>query len=585
MVDEGIITFVGNNQSAITSTTGNAQVTFTLGGGSRFASIEAAPHANFVNAIGKLVVEWAGETREFRDCVIDGRRIPSGGNGTIFVYEIRNRLWRWEEGGGWVSGYFNLRNPDGTIVEGSEKSVRELVEILLDQLNEPGVDLSAIPDLESPPEIRWDHSEPYAELTSLLADVGCRVALCPDDEVRIFRVGVGGALPSEGRINPEDIGLSRVARADGIQLFGEKVVFEATFATKPVGLDTDGTLKDLKRGDEADLSYKDGPWEWLVPGVWFDEAADEDEPKEERERRELARESVYKWFQITTFADGTLKIPGTPITLEDIRQVELRSVKIEQVRKSATGEVEFKPATVEGEYLKDAGNTPAGTPVKDVGFSVDAKQGLVKFSEPMLFQGDETTDPSGNQSQPLYPAVLYLRTSFTVSDVNRAPVRYGIARNFPSPTGAGMAVIRHAELRAHWNVPYELQITQSPNGVAAANAYKAGKPTGNISEVDERSQQIFDAHLPDYELLESRAAEFNGFQLIQIDGNIRQVAWSLQGGLATTRAALNSEREIVVPRFDVVRRQATAKREEVNLKQTIERHYDVLSLDNVKGLA
>jgi len=565
MADEGFIVFEGNNGGSLTSTTGDASVSFTLGGGSKFCSITSAPHENLIQALGRVIVYWAGETRVFRDCVIDGRRIPSSGSGTVFVYEIRNRLWSWEEGGGWINGYFNLRNPDNSLMEVSRKSTRELVSALLEQLNEPGVDLSAVTNVDPPPEVKWDHARPYAALKSLLDSVGCRLALCPDDKVRIFKIGVGGNLPEKNRINREDIGVAKVARPDGLQLIGDKVLFEATFATVPVGLEVNDSLKELKTGDDLDVYYKEGPWEDSHIGKWGH--------IRDKDYNERARKSIYKWYRLSNFADGKNKIPGTKYELTTLDMINLRNVLIERVEKTRTDGETHKPAYLEGVYIKgvpvgdpaaDSSNTLAGS--KFIGdFSIDAKHRLVKTSQ-AVYRSDPDTGKS-------IPAQLFLRTSFTISDLFRSPVRYGYTFDLPNPVGAGYLPIRNDDIKATWKVPYTVSQSTDPK-------YEAGTPENNTKELDAIAKALFPGYVAQFDLLESRAAEYNGFQLIQLDGVIRQVTWSLSDGVATTRASTNSEREALIPRFDVLQRSEAVKQQKETMGGVIADFEHKLTLDS-----
>ncbi len=82
-------------------------------------------------------------------------------------------------------------------------------------------------------------------------------------------------------------------RPDKILIVGSRIILEEQFTDLvAVGLETDGSIKPL-----GDLSYGPGK-----PGVhvdtWDDIVADFISLSADKDRRECAQASVYKWFRV-----------------------------------------------------------------------------------------------------------------------------------------------------------------------------------------------------------------------------------------------------------------------------------------------
>src|ERR1043165_605737 len=76
------------------------------------------------------------------DCAVDKGSIVIGENGHIQQVGLIGAVWRWN---GEISGAYNVRNPDGSIVESTKKTCQQLAALLWLSMNTPFGDVSALP--------------------------------------------------------------------------------------------------------------------------------------------------------------------------------------------------------------------------------------------------------------------------------------------------------------------------------------------------------------------------------------------------------------------------------------------------------
>jgi len=233
--------------------------------------IAPQPEGSIVE-IGTLRLEYADKFLEFRDCRVDHASFLYDTNGNVTRITIHDRRWRWKlsskNGGGRINGEYNVRQADGTLrkmengdptnaIEYSEREPQTLAIYCLTAAGEelvPGA-VDALPN-DARPYVDWDAANAMSELHALAESLGCRVALCLDDKVRIFRAGEGIQLPAGGKTQFSG-SVSYFDMPDMLSLITGPVRFELDLELEMVGLDVDGNWKL-----NDDLSYKpSGGWQ------------------------------------------------------------------------------------------------------------------------------------------------------------------------------------------------------------------------------------------------------------------------------------------------------------------------------------
>ena len=417
---------------------------FALNHGTKpsICTIRVIPHQNIKAETGTLEIKFGKVHLKFADCKLDDARSDISDRGTVLTLRILDRRWKWQYGS--VSGRYNFRGRDGKIdTKRPTRTIPELARVLLKDLGEESVDLSALPtDLR--PEISWYDTPPAAELSRLVESVGCRVVLGSDDQVSIRKLGEGKKLPTDAAMNAS-IGLESAVLPDSLQFIAGPNVYQSRLLLEPVGEETDGSLLPI---DE--LSYKpEGGWEGKSPGDVIDTIYKRDGI--ERTTRELALATVRRWYKITGQADGKLSLPGESVKVKSIEQFLLLDHQAEETT-DGEGFKQYKPPEVLGTYWDNTDraycNTAPGTPYKK-GFRIDRERKLVIFTQE-VFQG---IAPDGAPGAPS----LFLQIAYNF----RARDEYNLTRFrrtrklATTKRGAGPLVILRRETSRVKIVEYE----------------------------------------------------------------------------------------------------------------------------------
>ena len=494
--------------------------------------LSVAPQPLWSPKVGPLAIDYSSVHLRFRDCTIDRIESRTGNDGlTTWTITILDRRWKWR-GLGRISGYYNVRRettgerPD-EIVEGTEKTPRELAKLCLDALEEKGYDLSGLPD-KPRPSIEWDYTTPAEALAKLCDSLDCLVVLTAADRVLIARKNVGAVLPFTPTVLAGGSEVDPPERPDAIVIVTAPARVQQDLLMEAIGDDVDYDVNPI---DELD---------YTPDGGWFEgDNPDEFLGVEDPGHRRLAAGSVFRKYRIA--------VPFTTVDDEVIDNLDrILPLLSEQVRsRSVMGREEPKPIEVYGQFEEPETSSLGDKAVEDEtlpegvlepnmpymeSFSVDSKTGIVTFNRPVF---RFVPGPDG-LPQRMASALLYLRVAFNV----RAPDTRGWVRGeYKSKTegpksGTLPAYFRHDDL-----VPKFWKID--------AAGFHDNRPL-----IRRQAEYYRDSHLLNYVTTRPQTYEYGGFVKLSPDGAVSTVTWTLSGeGYATTRALRGKDDLLVTPTY------------------------------------
>lgn len=307
---------------------------FTLSPGVSPSSGTFYCRANFSGEFpteGNLTLDDGTTNVIFRVKAVDGRIERTTSSRSVPVTFV-DRRWLWKYGS--ISGRYNQADGKGRLPQddgsgsadpttydgGPTLNAQELAKLCLEAMGEidvSKVDFASNPDkltttayvdaipTDMYPVIKWESENPGKALQELLGEVGCLIALGydtveddnNDDGINIARCHLlsdtSPELP-EGNYETYDSGDKSADRPSKIIIVGGRIVLEEKFDTfETVGLDTDGKTKLL-----ADLSY--APEDPQKDGhvLSWDDYVGDFATILEYPAREVALDSIYKWFRV-----------------------------------------------------------------------------------------------------------------------------------------------------------------------------------------------------------------------------------------------------------------------------------------------
>jgi hypothetical protein len=537
--------------------------TFTLSHGitPSVAVLEFAPPAEFTGEGGDLVFLYGNASIVFPDCKVDFQTLQRTDHGLIWSFHILDRRWKWRFGS--ISGTYNVRLDDGTIDPAYQLAPQDLATLLLQTMGESAFDVSQLPN-DSYPFVEWAADNPAQALADLCDSLGCRVVLTLSNAVLIARIGVGVQLPDGPMVN-NSLSINPPELPDSITVVGGKARYQTDWVLYPVGLDSNGQIKPLSR-----LSYAPSPSSGDGMGgfslsafpPFFDDISDvaitmaSSQPPQTQALvlpqcepqltlRKLAQLSVWRWFQIQLLnPDGSSPfrgIPGCPVKITDLKQIELESEQVAVMLDPTDGKVVNIPAMVHGRFYSDDfafAVTPFGTQYQK-GFSIDPVHRMVKFSDYVYAY---EVDGSGNNTGYLQesPPVLYLRTACSVRD----PQTFAFVRSiYTIPLGGtwntGTKIVKRDEIVlgsiANWDV--------------AGGSMRSLGTSDNSQDVQAESQYYANAATLEFQLTDPQEIHYAGLVPISPDGAIQQITWSVGTPWTTTRVCRNNEFSPAVPPY------------------------------------
>lgn len=344
--------------------------------------------------VSTLVFGNSAGTITLTNCHIDRVQYARSEGGYICTAYIWDRRWRWQSKV--ITGRYNVRGPDGTIVAATEKTPQELASLLLAAIGETA-SVTMLPNGDRP-EVSWDNANAADELYDLLRQRGCAIGI-PDDTTTIYELGGGSAAPSNTDVMSVQQSVDPPELPETIRLICDSSIVQSKLKLIAVGIETDGSIVELD-----DLSYKPaGGWESVSNWLEFPEITDED-------ARQLAIQSVGRLYKVDSQADGGQAIDGTIVTTNDASELLPLSTKLLDVYTDLNGKQQAARAYLEGTYAVESApaneltNTPPFTRYRG-GWKLYGDTGLVELSDPAIHL---------NVSEQWTAAELYLVCSYSV---------------------------------------------------------------------------------------------------------------------------------------------------------------------------
>lgn len=508
------------------------------------------PQAAVINQNGNLTITWTNlttgsvDTLTFTDCIIDTSSMEYDASGALIVLSVLDRRWRWRFGK--IAGRYNLRDANGNLLKAAppvvrpgddtERTPQQLATLCLQAMGETGYDVSAMPN-ETRPRAEWEWSNPSHQLADLCDDLHCRVVLKMDGTVKICRVGIGSDFPAgpgmsiSTEINPPE-------RPGKITVICGRTRFQSDFLLEPVGLDVDRKIRPIDK-----LSYKPAGGWFLAEDVEHFYANDQPEA-------ELAKKSVFRWYQIgQAAASGLIQLPVFSSALNNIWcisdiQDEQNTLVTEFIEAGETvGVVRPRQPIVYGTWWRetddDAANTNTGKPVGLSGlkdkqivdrfWSYDHKRKIIKFSHSIyrMTANSEAAAP-----------YLYYRCAYYACDPEtRAWHHHMKSRDMRSTWGTTSQdelVVHQDHLVATYTANYTAGVLMQNNTPTWEN---------NTSVINIMCDKYIDDIVSEIENRESGARTYAGLMLngFDLDGAITQVSWQITTSGSTTKILKNTD--------------------------------------------
>lgn len=524
----------------LTGLTGNGTISRVRGTSPAVIVVQAGLFNDSLVSVGDLsLYENGALVRRMRDCAYVDMQFESSASGSTVTITLHDRRWRWNRGGGTVSGNYNSRNTDGTVQAESAKSLKELLEICFTQLGETNVDYSDVPAIAEPIECFWDYTRTVDAVNALFSAYGLSCDILADDSVRIILLGSSGATLPDTEAISYQTKFSNLATPDVLKIIAKPVKWQMGFKLRAVGLDLDGKFKQC-----ADLSFApSGGWGSVEPKQML--GLSTGTSAEDKERRKLAMDHVYRRFEIQEPADyahavaeGNDIIPELPEVFGSI-DYSWQHVLFENLFTTVDNEDETS-IPVKGKvrgvfWAEEYGleNTSATT-LYDGDWKIDRENGHVLFPRQMLklnATGDGYEFPD-----------LYLFCTVSLLNTRRLPYRHTISRQI------GVGTNEHA--RKYEDI--ELQVTVNYTWSGANERWERTTVTTNETEVLAAAVYYLDAMQQEMAPSSGESRPLEGWHNIELDGEIAQVTWSWSSMAATTQVSKNSEHRSVLP-FKVFR--------------------------------
>lgn len=541
---QGIATFPGIGQIV------SAVYTLSHGLAPGRAQVEMAPQSDLTLPGGILSFLWDGQpVASFYDCRVVRHTIRTDTRGRIWSLEIEDRRWRWPLGE--ISGYYNVRQDDQSINPLTEKTPQQLASLCLLAMQETGFDVSQLPN-DSRPAIEWEAENPAQALDQLIAPLGCRIVLRLDNTVMIALAGVGQELPSGGvPVMDHSLGLTLPERPDMLTVVCGHNRYQANLLLEPVGRDVDGSIKPIDQ-----LSYTPAGG-WIISAInLFANVSNVPDPITQIRPRDLAQQTVYKWWRITAknahAPNLPLTIPGYDKPIQHIGQLLPIEDVLCQVAKNPFKDRDdlvpvYQPAVVIGAFYDwnaqwinigdpNFDQPGGGAPVRyPKAFSIDKDTGIVKFSEAMV-----NTKPRADGGVDLVGAKMFLRCAVPIADPQTLEYqRYRKTFTYPGQQwGTPARILKHDDL----------VLSTFPDYDALGQAILAGLHD-NKADINTGCDYYIRGADQEYQLTAPYDYQYAALLPINPDGAIQQVTWSVGLSGATTRASRGFEYHPAIPSY------------------------------------
>jgi hypothetical protein len=485
-------------------------------------TVTIAPQEHFVAETGTLRISFAGQELELADCKIDYASFRWQ-RGYVWRLSIFDRRWKWSMG--IISGSYNLRNDDGTIKFGTEKTPQELAQLCLEAIDEQGFNVGDLPN-QARPQVEWDCDVPMECLARLCDELGCVIVLQLDGTVALRKIGQGAELPLGDDVLQNSLTIDLPEKPDKIAVVCGADRYQADLRLEAVGEDVDGEIKLIDH-----LSYRPAEgWGKVDLPFHVTVASESGWPEQGR-----AEESVFRWYRIKQVQD----IPGTVLATSRDQILPCETEQVDSIIED--GIRKNKPAVIYGVWFRDADYGTDELPnvaeeltyltdeedpqVCSVAWNLDCQQGIVRFAEPVYRNTSEVA-----KSLVKGPAILRLRTTVRRRHSwSWAFQRHSKIRNTGGNLNTPTKYLLHDEL--------VLCHTPGPDGL---DPFCPGQEV-NRQEIDAECDRILDAAEQQYEASPAQIVRYAGLKPINLDGAVRQLTYTVDGSGTATSITRNTE--------------------------------------------
>ena len=555
---------------------------------------------------GDLVIFYNSQpVTTIRNVHIDAVDFEEGSGGFTATARFIDERWTWDKAT--ISGKYNFPIPNNWIDPAHQQTPQQLAMLCFQALGVASFDVSRLPN-DSRPETDWVSANPAQELEKICADLGCRVVpQRSSGSWVIWPTGVGNNLPDgypyemlgQG-IDPKEVPdyikivsapwryqifVPLLARAKGFDLSWQTL---QNVAYSQNVTDVDGGFGafpfDLKALFSKSVQFPDGTINagsvrWTTPDGTKISAV------------ELANDSVFRcWspdFSTQSGAkkqngDWYLSFPGIPLPV-CVRQLILTD-KLVQSYTDYLGVQHQRSSFIAGTFfgrLTDGAsglNYPAGTRIdkqweqskenmdERSSFSasfdpIDTTRSILTVSAPMVFQ-----NPSGSP-YPFSSATLQYCCAVNVRDPNTwQPVRYEYLYQIGSGTNQNFCKTMIRDDIQPWTIQ---------------NTVRTGPPyTTNLSQVQQQCLYYAQAAAREFITTLSGKRGYVGIFPVDMDGQIQQITYSIDGSGTTMRASQGTEHNWYTPNWDERRRQIA--RQNISERVAFNR-YETQRREELKG--
>lgn len=448
---------------------------------------------------GPLTMSFGSSSITFPDMTPDVAHIRTV-NSAKWALQLYDRRVYWTQG--YVSGEYNLRQPDGTLK--NEANSRLLADTLLKALGETSHDVSRMSQLIYP-YCNWNGTNPALALANLLDYCSCTICPGPNNNLIVYPLGQGAELPDGDDDTQPFIPFklpvpSEIVCVCGPDLFQSKLALAAA---------TIGTDSKLTTPDIADYKPSAG---WGTDFYqFFPNVASDD--------RTLAFGTMYRLFKPTGQAQGGLTPPGCNESVIRTVQYDLNDFTCATITDSDRLASDGK--LVGGPYL-DGTFWPQSDHALNTGANT-VYTGSFKIGQGMVLTDYPVIKYSGSNA--IQEPEMYLTTSYTVwNDKLTDKARYSKRQ---SMGGSGYVILRRPELFRVFKTNYSYTSpTDTQNNQAA---------------IDSQCDEYLRLHSLKYQDPWILDREYHGLLPILTDGKIAQIRWRIGYDGPSTRASKNFE--------------------------------------------
>jgi len=475
--------------------------TRTLGTRPDAAVLYARPQSGSPDTSGASTLSFGfnGTVINWTNALCDRGTFAVSTTGHYQVFTILDKRWRWSKSY-WTHAY-NVRYPDGSIDTSSVATLQQIVIDLLTEIGESVYDVSGVSSGEYP-EIVFDHDDCASALEELLNPRGYVVSLNIDDSVTVWRRGSGTTLPAGSELVNASISIDPPEIPYYLTALGRKTLVQSKLLMQAVGLDTDGAVKPV-----ASLSY-------APSGGWGSVNKSSMDFISDSKSKELALQTVGKWYQVVSQADSTYNITGycpTVVSVSSAWQYLPLDDKILDNAVDVFSKQHRADAYVEGTFYLDdvtknppaGSNTAAFTRVDRREWRLDKELGVVMFEQLALKKS----------SSNLVFADVYFTCSYSIHDTTS----FTKDRYYRSLVMGGYGI----DMREIDELQRQIVVRYTPGTSTVSSV------VDNVSTMDGLADEYLDTAVNSYFTAVGTFLMWRGVAQVNTDGAALQVKWDV----------------------------------------------------------